>query len=57
MAKPYPPQEVTQAEQRTVGFKHVSVFLAQAFAQQATQQAQAVAADQVPPGAGDGKSA
>ncbi|MRW85393.1 hypothetical protein GJ698_15005 [Pseudoduganella sp. FT26W] len=51
MAKPYPPQEVTQVEQRTAGFKHVSVFLAQAFEQQATEQAKGAAADQAPPGA------
>jgi hypothetical protein len=48
MAKPFPPVEVSRVEQRASGFKHVSVFLAQAFEQQATEQAKATAADQAP---------
>ena len=58
MAKIFPPPEVIRAEQRaTTGFKHVSVFLAQAFEQQAVEQAKAAAADQVPPGADTGQDA
>lgn len=45
MAKPYPPQEVTQAEQQAGGLTHVSVFLARAFAAQAAEQAREVPAD------------
>lgn len=55
MSNLYIPQEIVQAERIASGFKHVSVFLAQAFEQQATEQAKAAAADQVPPGAEDGK--
>lgn len=54
MAKPYPPEEVTQAEQQAGGLTHVSVFLARAFAAQAAELAREVpAADTevgLPPG-------
>ena len=49
MAKPIPPTEVTRTEQNIGGLKHVSVFLAQAFEQQAIERAKAMSADQAPP--------
>lgn len=43
MAKPTPPVEVTQAEHRLGGFKHVSVFLAQAFKDRTLMDAKSTA--------------
>lgn len=52
MAKIFPPPEVTRTEQRIDGFRHVGVFLAQAFEQQAIERAKAAPANQVPSVAG-----